>query len=413
MKFQISSFQQSENAYLCVIDCWSWKQNSKDARWAKKSESDHRANRIFENSQYSRIIVFYLSDRSDKVCSQRRQMSHSISLFQNLADEKNHQRTESVINMIKRGEIKKNIQKDDKRRNKKDEHKKNNSNDDNDDKKNKCIKYDRVNHSKTECLTINSESFKCHKIDYWRQMCRIKKKNDQFNKKLSRRNDKIEDRSITEEITLMIKRLISEIKSVESAKSSESSFLVNSVNDHITRKILDSKTAEHIFCNQSSFISYILKIFICETRTREKFTAKSTESNQIKHIDNQNRSKLVILIRVLYSFQLQYNLISNIKLDKKKVEILFSLFIKTSKLLMSNDVIAVVDIINSQYVLRENFTKLRALAELSDLGIRIWHVRMRHLRYDNLIKLQNQIDELNWISELKSIEICESCMINR
>ncbi len=37
---------------------------------------------------------------------------------------------------------------------------------------------------------------------------------------------------------------------------------------------------------------------------------------------------------------------------------------------------------------------------------------MRHLRYDNLIKLQNQIEEMNLIYQ-KSIEICESCMIDR
>jgi hypothetical protein len=38
---------------------------------------------------------------------------------------------------------------------------------------------------------------------------------------------------------------------------------------------------------------------------------------------------------------------------------------------------------------------------------------MRHLRYDNLIKLQNQVDELNLMSQSKSNEICESCMIDR
>jgi hypothetical protein len=160
-------------------------------------------------------------------------------------------------------------------------------------------------------------------------MCRIKKENDQF--KSSRRNDKIEDESfIIEEITLMIKRLIDE---------TESSFLVNSINDHITRKILDSETTDHIFCNRSNFISYTLKISICETDTREKFTAKKTESIQMKLIDDQNRSKLVILTGVLYSSQLQYNLISIIKLVKKKIETLLSLLIKTFKLLMKNDVI--------------------------------------------------------------------------
>jgi hypothetical protein len=200
-------------------------------------------------------------------------------------------------------------------------------------------------------------------------MCRIKKKNDQF--KSPRRNDKTADESsITEKITLMIKHLIDE---------AESSLLANSVNDHITRKILDSEITDHIFCNRSFFISYTLKIFICETDTKKKFTAKNTESIQMKLIDDQNRSKLVILIEMLYSSQLQYNLINIIRLAKKKIETLLSLLIKTSKLLMRNDVIAVANIINNQYVLRKNFTnlhsensaELRALVKLAELRIHI------------------------------------------
>ncbi len=140
----------------------------------------------------------------------------------------------------------------------------------------------------------------------------------------------------------------------------------------------------------------------------------------MKLIDDQNRSKLIILIEVLYSSQLQYNLISIIKLVKKRIKTLLSLLIKTSKLLMKNDVIIVANIINNQYVLRENFTnsysknsaEFRTLAKLADLEIHIWHARMRHLRYDNLIKLQNNIDKMNLIDQ-KSIEICESCMIDK
>jgi hypothetical protein len=260
-----------------------------------------------------------------------------ISLFQNLADEKNRQRAENVINLTKRNEIKRNNQRDNKRRNKKNENKKNDSNENK-----KCFRCDRETHSKNECSTINSECFECHKTDHWKQMCRIKKKNDQSNKESPDRDDKIENESsITEEITLMIKPLINEIE------SAESSFLINSVNDHITRKILDSETIDHIFCNRSNFIFYTSKISICETDTEEKFTAKSTESVQMKLIDDQNWSKLVTLTEMLYSSQLQYNLISIIKLAKKKIETLLSLLIKTSKLLMKNDVIVVANIINN------------------------------------------------------------------
>jgi hypothetical protein len=57
-------------------------------------------------------------------------------------------------------------------------------------------------------------------------MCRIKKRNDQF--RSSRRDDKTgNESSITEEITLMIKRLIDE--------SSDSSSLVNSLRKALNR----------------------------------------------------------------------------------------------------------------------------------------------------------------------------------
>jgi acetyl-CoA carboxylase beta subunit len=87
-----------------------------------------------------------------------------ISLFQNLVDEENRERAESVINFIKKeAEINRNNQseKGNKREDKKNENKKNDSNENK-----KCTRCDRVSHSKNECSTINSECFECHKIDH-------------------------------------------------------------------------------------------------------------------------------------------------------------------------------------------------------------------------------------------------------
>jgi uncharacterized protein YdaU (DUF1376 family) len=83
-----------------------------------------------------------------------------INFFQNLVDEKNRQRAESVINLIKQkeAEINRNNQRDNKRRNKKNEDKKNNLNENK-----KCFRCDREIHSKNECSTINFEFFECHK----------------------------------------------------------------------------------------------------------------------------------------------------------------------------------------------------------------------------------------------------------
>ncbi len=90
-----------------------------------------------------------------------------ISLFQNLADEKNRQRVVNVINLTrqKEAEINRNNQseRDNKREDKKNENKKNDSNK---DKRNKCSRCDRDTHSKEKCSTINSECFECHKIDH-------------------------------------------------------------------------------------------------------------------------------------------------------------------------------------------------------------------------------------------------------
>ncbi len=156
----------------------------------------------------------------------------------------------------------------------------------------------------------------------------------------------------------MVKRLIDELELSES----ETTSLVNSVNSHITRNILNSDAIDHIFCNQTSFITYTSKTSICETSKRKKFRSDEIESVQIMILNDQNKSRDVILIEVLYSSQLQYNLISIIKLVKKEIETFLRLSHLLSQLILKNDVIAVIEMINDQYVLREkSSTNSRAL----------------------------------------------------
>jgi hypothetical protein len=115
---------------------------------------------VLKSSFFTYLIVLMKSARKEN------KFSFLTSLFQNLANEENRQRTENVINLTrqKEAEINRNNQseRDNKRRNKKNENKKND--DSNDDKK--CIRCDRVSHSKKKCSTINSECFDCHKIDH-------------------------------------------------------------------------------------------------------------------------------------------------------------------------------------------------------------------------------------------------------
>ncbi len=111
---------------------------------------------VLKSSFFIYLIVLMKSVRK------KNKFSFLTSLFQNLANEENRQRTESVINFTKKGaEINRNNQENNKRRNKKNENKKNGSNENK-----KCTRCDRASHSKDECSAINSECFECHKTDH-------------------------------------------------------------------------------------------------------------------------------------------------------------------------------------------------------------------------------------------------------
>ncbi len=115
---------------------------------------------VLKSSFFIYLIVLMKSIRKEN------KFSFLINLFQNLANEENRQRAEKMINFIKKeAEIKSNKQENKKNENKKNDNDDNNDeNHSNDDKK--CIRCDRVSHSKNECSTFNSKCFECHKIDH-------------------------------------------------------------------------------------------------------------------------------------------------------------------------------------------------------------------------------------------------------
>ncbi len=95
---------------------------------------------VLKSSFFIYFIVLMKSARKED------NFSNLSSLFQNLVDEKNRQRVESMINVTKK-----------KAENKpKRENKKNELHDEN-DKKNKCFRYDQSSHSKEKCSIVNFE----------------------------------------------------------------------------------------------------------------------------------------------------------------------------------------------------------------------------------------------------------------
>jgi hypothetical protein len=125
------------------------------------------------------------------------------------------------------------------------------------------------------------------------------------------------------------------------------------INDQITKKILDFEVIDHIFCNKKLFSFITLKFNSFETDTENKFKIDEVGRIILTLADEKEKKCIVILNDVLYSPQLQYNLISTMRLTKSRIETMLRLSDRPFKLILNDEVIDVADVINNQYVLRE------------------------------------------------------------
>jgi hypothetical protein len=73
-------------------------------------------------------------------------------------------------------------------------------------------------------------------------------------------------------------------------------------------------------------------------------------------IDEKEITSEVILIKVFYFFNIHYNLISTFRLTETEVEVLLKRLNQSFKLHLNDKVIELADIIDNQYVIREDLT---------------------------------------------------------
>jgi hypothetical protein len=125
------------------------------------------------------------------------------------------------------------------------------------------------------------------------------------------------------------------------------------INDRITKKILNFEIIDHIFCNKKLFSFITLKLNSFETSTENKFKIDEVEKMILTLTDEKEKKCIVILNDVLYSPQLQYNLVSTVRLTKSRIETMLRLSGRSFKLILNDEVIDVANVINNQYVLRE------------------------------------------------------------
>jgi hypothetical protein len=106
---------------------------------------------ILKSSFFIYLIVLLKSARK------KDKFSNLGELFQNLTDEENRQRAESVVNVTRKG-----AENEPKRGDNKDEEDKKNEN----GKKDKCSRCGRSPDSKEECPAVNFECIECHKTGH-------------------------------------------------------------------------------------------------------------------------------------------------------------------------------------------------------------------------------------------------------
>jgi hypothetical protein len=313
-------------------------------------------------------------------------------LFKNLKDEKTRMRLDFIVvaNLATREKDKK------KTKNKSSDFK-------SDEKKKKrskndytCNRCERSDHYFNDCFHKNSECNSCHRVDHLQRMCRFEEEKKEEEEEENNRN-----------VFLMIK--------ISDPTCEFTSVIL--INDQITKKILDSETIDHIFCNKELFSFITLKFNSFETGTGDKFKIDGVGRVILTLADEKGKKCTVTLNDVLYSPQLQYNLISTMRLTKSKIETMLRLSGRSFKLILNDEVIDVVDVINNQYILREVQSHevkvtLEIVLSVTESFIQIWHARLGHLGYENVIKMKNLITSIDFTG-LKSEEICETCMKDR
>ena len=182
--------------------------------------------------------------------------------------------------------------------------------------------------------------------------------------------------------------------------------------------LLDSGATSHILCNKDFFLegTFRSEYNFLETGSGEVLPTEGTGSLLIP-LDNGNGSQTdLILTDVLYSPRLKFNLISTIKLGKKGIATYLMADEQPAQLVHKGKVIGLAKTIDNQYILETTVSPIGARAltttNSAESPIQIWHERLGHLGYPNLLKLNHLANGVTIEGPIPE-EVCGPCMMGR
>ncbi len=180
--------------------------------------------------------------------------------------------------------------------------------------------------------------------------------------------------------------------------------------------LLDSGATAHIICNKDLFHKGIFQSEInhLETGSGEVIATEGKGSLLVPLDDGNGNFTDLVLTDVLYSPRLKFNLISTRKLGKKGIATYLMEDDKPAQLMHKGKIIGLAKVFNDQYVLQTHSSNTQALATTSSAKtpIHIWHERLGHLSYSNLLKL-NHLAKGVAIEGPIPQEVCGPCMLGR
>ncbi len=176
---------------------------------------------------------------------------------------------------------------------------------------------------------------------------------------------------------------------------------------------LDSGTSDHSICNKDLFIpgTYREDRHFLETGSREVLLSEGRGSVLASLDDGKENHTDITLSDVRYLSSLKYNLISTRSLWQGGIEVLLRTTENASQLLYDGEVIGLADLKDEQYILRANSHPAvqTMFTSSKTTSFSIWHERLGHLSYTQMIKLLELATGLSF-SGSPPTGICGPCM---
>ena len=178
--------------------------------------------------------------------------------------------------------------------------------------------------------------------------------------------------------------------------------------------ILDFDATKHVFENRNLFTNFTHDDSqIVQTASDKNLTIERTK-DVIISLSNQST---LILIDVLFVSDLIVNLISTSRLWHKRIIVSFS-SMKLASLRYDSQLVAHADNVNDQFLLRNevvlamHMNNSQSCFKMSKktTHIEIWHRRLVHLRYRNVVANAKKVANMKEVHDSFSKKLCETCL---